>query len=115
MTTPTSPPCWAGKLWREGKVELELGLPRSLQASWGADILDLDDRDKHDKIIERDDHFLVRFRVELRGRLWKAMTGSWCFDLGFTPIGKGTSFDLSEKLPNPARLCRNNWSGCETR
>jgi hypothetical protein len=116
MTTPaTSPPCWPGKLWTAGKVELELGLPRSLQASWGADILDVDDRNKHDKIIEKDDRFLVRFRVELKGRLWKAMTGSWCFDLGFSPIGKGSGFDLSEKLPNPAVLCRTGWSGCNTR
>lgn len=118
MTTPpTSPPCWPkDKDWLDGKVELEEGLPRSLRAEWDADILDVDDRNKHDRIIERDDKFLVRFRVQLQGRLWKGMTGSWCFDLGFTPIGKGTSkgsFNLSDVLPN-ADLCVNNWTGCQS-
>ncbi len=119
MTTPpTSPPCWPNsKDWLDGKSELEEGLPRSMRAEWDADILDLDDRNKHDRIIEQDDKFLVRFRVQLQGRLWKAIIGTWCFDLGFTAIGKsaGPSFDLSEKLSNPGELCVDNWTGCTTR
>lgn len=122
MTTPaplpTQPPCWPNtKDWLDGKTELEEGLPRSMKAEWDADILDIDDRNRHDRIIEQDDNFVVRFRVQLQGRLWKAVTGTWCFDLGFTPIGRPTtkgSFNLSDVISNPASLCVRDWTGCKT-
>lgn len=115
---PTKPPCWPNsKDWLDGKTELNEGFPKSMKAEWDADILDPDDRNKHDTIIEADDTFIVRFRVQLQGKVWTAITGTWCFDLGFTPIGKPTSrgsFDLSEVIPNPADLCVANWNGCQT-
>jgi hypothetical protein len=121
MTTPllpTRPPCFPGTTdWLDGKWELEEGLPKSLRARWDADILDQDDKNKHDTIIEQDDSFLARFRVELKGKLWKAITGTWCFDMGFTIIGKPTSrgnFNLSELIPSPADLCVPDWTGCKT-
>jgi hypothetical protein len=77
----------------------------------------VDDRNKHDTIIERKDPFEVRFRVELKGRLWYCICGHWCFDLGFTSIGKGEHFNLSDYLPEPEksklRIC--DWKGCDTR
>ena len=69
--------------WLDGSTEIELSA-RHLRAYWDADILDLDDKNKHDTIIERKDAFEVRFRVYLRGRLWKCICGHWCFDVGFT-------------------------------
>ncbi len=74
--------------WLDGATEIELST-RHLMAKWDADILDVDDKNKHDTIIERKDEFLVRFRVYLKGRLWKCIEGCWCFDVGFSPIGDG--------------------------
>jgi len=110
-------PCWPDDPdWLDGQTEIELST-RHLRACWDADILDLDDRNKHDTIIERKDAFEVRFRVELKGRLWRCICGHWCFDLGFTSVGKGQHFNLSDYLPEPEksklRIC--NWKGCETR
>jgi hypothetical protein len=110
----TSAPCWPdNKDWLDGKTEIEVSA-RHLKAHWDADILDTDDKNKHDRIIDRDDTFQVRFRVQLEGRLWKCICGSWRFDLGFTAIGKGTNFDLSDYLANPAVLQVNDWRGCDT-
>jgi len=121
MTTPslpTRPPCFPNSRdWLDGNLELTEGLPKSLRARWDADILDVDDRNQHDRIIEQDDNFLVRFRVELEGRLWTAITGTWCFDMGFTVIGRPTprgNFNLSEVIPVPADLCVTDWTGCKT-
>jgi len=112
---PQRMPCWPQE-WLDGSTEVEI-TTRHLRAHWDADILDLDDKNKHDTIIERKDAFEVRFRVELEGRAWRCMCGHWCFDLGFTSIGKGPDFDLSDYLPEPEksklRVC--NWKGCDTR
>jgi len=54
--------------WLDGATEVELST-RHLRAKWDADILDVDDKNKHDTIIERKDEFLVRFRVYLEGRV----------------------------------------------
>jgi hypothetical protein len=54
----------------------------------------------------------VRFRVELRGRLWKCITGDWIFDVGFTPIGREGAFLLSGVLPDP-NLKYPDWRGCD--
>ena len=113
MATPTKPPCWANdRDWLDGKAELNL--PKgALHAYWDTDILDVNGV-APGTIIGTDDPFSVRFRVELDGDLWSCICGSWCFDLGFTPIGKGTNFDLSEKLADKSKLEIKDWRGCDT-
>jgi hypothetical protein len=98
--------------WLDGATEIELSA-RHLRAYWDADILDTDDKNKHDTIIERKDSFEVRFRVYLKGRLWKCICGHWCFDVGFTSIGDGPNFNLSDVLPDPSVLQVPDWKGCD--
>jgi hypothetical protein len=98
--------------WLDGATEVELST-RHLKAKWDADILDIDDKNKHDTIIERKDKFLVRFRVYLEGRVWKCICGCWCFDVCFTAIGKGPDFNLSDVLPDPSELQIKDWKGCD--
>ena len=98
--------------WLDGSTEIELS-SRHLQAYWDADILDVDDRDPYDTIIARKDPFLVRFRVYLRGRLWKCICGHFCFDVGFTAIGDGPDFNLSDVLPDRSDLQIRDWKGCD--
>lgn len=110
-------PCWSGDPdWLDGPTEILLSSERHLKAYWDADILD-DDKNHYDTIIESNEAFKVRFRVELKGRLWKCICGHWCFDVGFTSIGDGPKFNLSDVLPDPLkqelRLC--DWQGCQTR
>lgn len=107
-------PCWPDDTdWLDGRTEIFLS-SRHLRAYWDADIID-DDKNKHDNIIERKEAFLVRFRVELKGRLWYCICGHWCFNLGFTAIGKGEDFNLSDVLPDPKQLYITDWKGCDTR
>ncbi len=110
------PPCWPDEPgWRGGATEIFLST-RHLTARWDAVILD-DDQNPYDSIIEGDRAFTVRFRVQLEGRLWRCIRGHWCFDLGFTSIGDGSHFNLSDVLPDPLkqklRLC--DWEGCQNR
>jgi hypothetical protein len=113
---PTEAPCWPGPPdWLDGATEILLPSEKYLKAYWDADILDVDDKKVNDTIIERSDTFKVRFRVELKGRLWKCICGHWCFDVCFTAIGDGTDFDLSDVLPNPSQLQVPDWEGCKTR
>jgi hypothetical protein len=98
--------------WLDGATEIELSA-RHLRAYWDADILDTDDKNKHDTIIERKDSFEVRFRVYLKGRLWKCICGHWCFDVGFTSIGDGPNFNLSDVLPDRSELQIKDWKGCD--
>ena len=58
---------------------------------------------------------MVRFRVELKGRLWYCLCGHWCFNVGFSAIGKGEDFNLSDVLPDPKQLNIQDWKGCDTR
>lgn len=97
--------------WLDGATEIELST-HHVRAYWDADIIDIDDRNKHDTIIERRDPFEVRFRVYLRGRLWKCICGHWCFDVGFTSIGDGRNFNLSDLLPDRSELQIRDWKGC---
>jgi hypothetical protein len=107
-------PCWPDDTdWLDGRTEIFLS-SRHLRAYWDADIID-DDKNKHDNIIERKEAFLVRFRVELKGRLWYCICGHWCFNLGFSAIGKGEDFNLSDVLPDPKQLYIQDWKGCDTR
>lgn len=110
---PVQSRCWPDdRDYLDGKAEIELPPRRYTQVFWDADILDLDDRDKADKIIGTEQAFAVRFRVELRGRLWRCMTGDWLFDLGFKPIGTGPGFYLSQLLPADSLAVRG-WRGCD--
>jgi len=115
VTTPvTAPPCWAGdKDYLDGRTEIELPSERYTKVYWDADILDLDDKNKADTIIGTEETFAVRFRVELRGRLWRCITGDWLFDVGFKPIGPGKGFYLS-KLLNSSDFEVKGWRGCDT-
>jgi hypothetical protein len=113
---PTEAPCWPGSPdWLDGATEILLPSEKYLKAHWDADILDVDDKNVDDTIIERSDTFKVRFRVQLKGRLWTCICGHWCFDVGFTAIGDGTDFNLSDVLPNPSQLQVRDWDGCKTR
>ena len=99
--------------WLDGSTEIELSA-RHLRAYWDADILDVDDRNKYDTIIERKDPFEVRFRVYLKGRLWRCICGHWCFDVGFTlDRGRAEDFNLSDVLPDPSVLQIRDWKGCD--
>jgi len=129
MTTPPAPaaatvteaghgpvrPCWADDdHWHAGKTKIELPSERYLKASWHAEILDVDSANEFDRIIERRDPFVVRLRIELEGRLWRCICGNWCFNVGFTPFGRGERFDLSEHVPDPGEFHYNGWKGCDT-
>lgn len=106
--------CWPDDdRWHKGHTRIELP-PEHLRAYWHAEILDPESKDPLTRIIERSEEFIVRFRVELEGRLWKCLCGHWCFNLGFTPYGAGERFDLSEHLPNPDDLQYQDWKGCDT-
>lgn len=109
------PPCWPDdERWHRGHTRIELPAEHYLKAFWHAEILDVASANPLDRIIERSDRFVVRLRVELAGRLWRCIGGHWCFNVGFTPIGRGERFDLSEHLPDPEVLQYKNWTGCET-
>jgi hypothetical protein len=115
---PTKAPCWPDDPdWLDGATEIFLPSDKYLKACWDADILDIDDKNVEDTIIESKEDFKVRFRVQLEGRLWKCICGHWCFDVGFTAIGDGPDFDLSDVLPDALkpelRIC--DWQGCQTR
>jgi len=115
---PIQLPCW----WRDpdpvdGVTEIELPSKKYLRARWDADILDTDDKNINDTIIDHNDTFRVRFRVQLDGRLWTCICGNWCFDLCFLPICGGTGFCLYSVLPDDlkSKLRINDWKGCQTR
>ena len=111
----SAPPCWPNdKDYLDGRTEIELPSERYTKVYWDADILDLDDKNKHDKIIGTEETCAVRFRVELRGRLWRCITGDWTFDVGFHPIGPGCGFFLSSLLPGATGLSFKGWRGCDT-
>lgn len=105
--------CWPNDPdFLDGATKIDLPSERLLRAFWDVDILDPEDEPSH-KIIDAGDSFTVRIRLELEGGLWTCVCGDWCFDLVFTPIGKGTGFDLSDLLGRD-KLCRKNWKGCDT-
>ena len=113
---PKESKCWPDDPdYLDGTTELFLPSERYLKAYWDCDIID-DDKNKQDTIIESSEAFNVLFRVELRGKLWKCICGHWCFDLGFTAVGDGPDFNLSDVLPDnlkeKLRLC--DWEGCQT-
>jgi hypothetical protein len=108
-------PCWPeDRDYLDGRTEIELPSERYTKVYWDADILDLDDRNKRDTILGTEELLKVRFRLELRGRLWRCIAGDWLFDVGFKPIGPGHGFYLSSLLPGDAGLEYKNWRGCDT-
>ena len=111
---PESSPGWPDDPdYLDGKTEIELPPERFTKLFWDADILDLDDKNKHDTFLGTQELFKVRWRVELRGRLWKCVTGDWHFDVAFTPIGREGSFFLSSLLPDEPNFRYPNWRGSE--
>ena len=114
MTTPTTPPCWPGDPdYLDGYTKVDLPSEKLLRVYWDVDIRDPEDEPSH-KIIDAGDSFTVRFRVALIGDLWTCMCADWWFDLGFSPIGKGTGFDLSD-LIGKDKFWVKGWTGCKTR
>jgi hypothetical protein len=114
MTTPTTSRCFPDdKDMLDGKTEIELPPSKYTKVFWDVDILDLDDKNQEDTILGTEETFKVRFRVELRGRLWRCITGDWLFDVGFKPIGPGPGFYLSDLLGSSAFEVPG-WKGCET-
>ena len=99
----------------DGFTEILLPSERFLKAYWDCDILD-DDKNPQDTIIESNEAFQIRFRVELKGKLWKCIGGHWCFDVGFTSIGDGPDFNLSDVVPQAVKdqLSWCDWKGCDT-
>jgi hypothetical protein len=95
------------------RVEIELPPDRYTQVFWSTDILDTNNN-KHDNVLRTNEPFLIRFRVELRGRLWKCVHGTWSFNVGFKPIGPGPGFYLSALLQEERNLRIENWKGCDT-
>jgi hypothetical protein len=112
---PEKSACWPDD-WDDldGKTEIELPSERYTRVYWDADILDLDDKNKRDRILGTEELFKVRFRVELRGRLWRCLTGDWRFDVGFTTIGQGPGFNLSSLLPGDPNFEIKDWKGCDS-
>jgi hypothetical protein len=105
--------CWPrDRDYLDGRTEIRLPSERLLHAYWDADILDSNGVPPP-TIISIADDFYARFRIELVGGLWQCIAGDWAFDLGFTPIGEGTGFDLSDHLA-PGTLEVKGWKGCET-
>jgi hypothetical protein len=104
--------CWPGEDPLDGWDELPLK-PQAMRAYWDADILD-EFGIPPGRIIETTTPFRVRFRVELVGPLWRCMTGTWTFDIGFTSIGSGGMFELSSLL-SPGALVYPDWNGCGRR
>ena len=104
--------CWPhDRDYLDGRTEIRLPSEALLRAYWDADILDSNGVPPP-QIISIHDDFYVRFRIELSGGLWQCIAGDWDFDLGFTPIGKGTGFDLSDHL-QAGTLQVKNWRGCD--
>ncbi len=106
---PTRPPCFP-KEWLDGSVELDVP-PALLSARWDTDIYDTNGVQPNN-IIRITDPFEVCFRVELSGDLWRCMCGTWCFELGFSPCGEGTGFNLSKRMGRDLHL--RDWKGCDT-
>jgi len=107
------PCCWINEPdWHKAETRIELPPERHLEAYWHAEILDYEAENPLTHIIERREDFVVRFRVELCGRLWRCICGHWCFNVGFTPVGKGDGFNLSDDLP-PGEFEIPDWKGCE--
>ena len=64
---PPKSDCWPGDQdYLDGAIELFLPSEKYLKAYWDADIID-DDKNPQDTIIESNEAFNVRFRVELKG------------------------------------------------
>jgi hypothetical protein len=111
---PVRSVCWPDDPdYLDGKTEIELPSRRYTQVFWDADIIDLDDKNKADTILGTEQAFQVRFRVEMRGRLWRCITGDWLFDVGFKPIGPGRGFYLSSLLPGNPGFEVRDWRGCD--
>jgi len=115
MTTSTFTVSRTSRCWPDdpdyldGRTEIRLPSERLLQAFWDAEVLDANGVPPA-SILSVSDDFFVRFRLEFTGALWTCISGDWVFDVGFTPIGKGAGFDLSDHLAADTLAVRD-WSG----
>jgi hypothetical protein len=107
---PDRTPCW-GDL--DGYTKVDLASEKLLKIYFDCDILDPDDEPPAN-IVDKGDEFKVRFRLALVGDLWTCICGDWWFDVGYTPIGAGKNFDLSDLVGRDKFYVRN-WKGCESR
>jgi hypothetical protein len=108
------PCCFIGDdTWHRAHTRIELPPESHLEAYWHAEILDDEAKNPLTRIIERRENFVVRLRVELCGRLWRCISGHWCFNVGFTAIGAGQDFNLSQLLL-PGTFQVPDWEGCKT-
>jgi hypothetical protein len=106
--------CWPNDPdYLDGRTKIDLPSEKYLRAYWDVDILDPEEEPSH-RIIDASEEFTVRIRLELIGALWSCIAGDWRFDLRFSPIGKGTGFDLSDILPTDSFTVKD-WKGCDTR
>jgi len=105
-------PCWPeDDDFHRAHTRIELPSEHHLKAFFHAELLDFDAKNPLTRIIERREEFVVRFRVELIGRLWRCLCGHWCFNVGFTPFGEGERFNLSHHV-NPDEFEYRDWKGC---
>jgi hypothetical protein len=82
---------------------------------WDTTLLDLAGHSLRGQI-KVGEPFQVRFRAEARpGELWVDASGDWTFDLAFSPIGRGSGFNLSDLLRSPSALKVESWRGADTR
>lgn len=95
----------------DGYTKIELPSEHYLAAYWDVDILDPELQPSHN-ILTVSKPFKVRFRVVLIGELWRCLCGDWCFNLGFSPIGDGTHFNLSDLLGKDD-FWVTGWKGCD--
>ncbi len=108
---PNDCPCFPDdKDYLDGRSEISIPY-EEFEAHWDLDILDVDGI-KPNRIISVRDPFQVRLRIELCGRMWHCMRGTWCWDVRFTPVGVGTAVNLSSALPGQFEF---EWDGCATR
>ena len=96
----------------DGYTKIVLPSEQYLNAFWDVDLL-TSGLQPLQKLITVSEPFKVRFRVVLLGELWSCICGDWCFNLGFTPIGDGKSFNLSD-LVGDDKFWVRGWQGCNT-
>jgi TIR domain len=120
MTSPESsgPDCWPDDqdyLYGHIRIFLPSQDGEEVGCYFDTTLLDLAGRSLSNQI-NVGEPFQVRFRAEARpGELWVDASGDWIFDLAFSPIGRGSGFNLSDLLPAPSVLKVGNWRGADTR
>ncbi len=103
-------PCWPDDPdYLNGRTEISIR-DEHFKAFWDVDILDVNGI-RPGRIISVRDDFTVRLRIELCGRMWHCMSGKWCWDVRFTPVGPGTGLSLADILGKDKFSFE--WNGCD--